>query len=269
MPLLWWRELRGMAVQPASTPLPPNVHVVYEVLCDEGPQTGRALERLLARRGVVVPVDRLLELPRRYPGAFAIDAAERLAVPPDCDRCGARGCDTCQRDVGAAACRVCGRTVCRDCRGEGAGLRALCADCAAPRRLPEADLRYCRAWALGGQCRLLVGERSAMLLGGPEGPLVLVPDADLDDPVRRRLRALAAALRVPPEIGLRWSGPAPAGSSGVPSATTPAARSRRSRSSGRRWSRASTRRTRRRGRWPWPSSERSSPRSTPSTPPSG
>src|SRR6266540_2532818 len=210
MPLLWWRELRGMAVQPASTPLPPNVHVVYEVLCDEGPQTGRALERLLARRGVVVPVDRLLELPRRYPGAFAIDAAERLAVPPDCDRCGARGCDTCQRDVGAAACRVCGRTVCRDCRGEGAGLRALCAGCAAPRRLPEADLRYCRAWALGGQCRLLVGERSAMLLGGPDGPLVLVPDADLDDPVRRRLRALAAALRVPPEIGLRWSGPAPA-----------------------------------------------------------
>src|SRR6266540_2291711 len=134
MPLLWWRELRGMAVQPASTPLPPNVHVVYEVLCDEGPQTGRALERLLARRGVVVPVDRLLELPRRYPGAFAIDAAERLAVPPDCDRCGARGCDTCQRDVGAAACRVCGRTVCRDCRGEGAGLRALCAGCAAPDR---------------------------------------------------------------------------------------------------------------------------------------
>src|SRR6266540_3072142 len=208
MPLLWWRELRGMAVQPASTPLPPNVHVVYEVLCDEGPQTGRALERLLARRGVVVPVDRLLELPRRYPGAFAIDAAERLAVPPDCDRCGARGCDTCQRDVGAAACRVCGRTVCRDCRGEGAGLRALCAGCAAPRRLPEADLRYCRAWALGGQCRLLVGERSAMLLGGPDGPLVLVPDADVDDPVRRRLRALAAALEVPPEIGLCWAGPA-------------------------------------------------------------
>src|SRR6266704_2721704 len=199
-----------MAVQPVFTPLPPNVHVVYEVLCDEGPQTGRALERLLARRGVVVPVDRLLELPRRYPSAFAIDAAERLAVPPGCDRCGAHGCDTCQRDVGAAACLACGRTVCRECRGEGAGLRALCADCAAPRRLPEADLRYCRAWALGSECRLLVGERSAMLLGGPDRPLVMVPDADLDDPVRRRLRALAAALRVPPEIGLRWAGPAPA-----------------------------------------------------------
>jgi hypothetical protein len=48
-----------------------------------------------------------------------------------------------------------------------------------------------------------------MLVGGPD-PLVVVPDADRDDPVRRRLRALAAALRLPPEIGLRWGGPAAA-----------------------------------------------------------
>jgi hypothetical protein len=210
MPLLWWRELRGTAVQPASTPLPPNVHVVYEVLCDQGPQTGEALERLLARRGVVVPEDRLLDLPGRFPSAFTIDGAGRLAVPAACERCGAKGCETCQRDVGAAPCAACGRAVCRDCRGEGAGLHSLCADCAAPSRLPEADLRYCRAWELGGGRRLLVGERSAMLLGGPDGPLVLVPDEDLGDPVRRRLRAMAAALQVPPEIGLRWSGPAPA-----------------------------------------------------------
>jgi hypothetical protein len=197
-----------MAVQPASTPLPPNVHVVYEALCAEGPQTGRTLERLLARRGVVVPADRLLELPRRFPSAFTIDEAGRLAVPPACERCGAQGCETCQRDVGARPCAACGRTVCVACRGNGAGLQALCADCAAPRRLPASDLRYCRAWALGGDRRLLVGERSAMLLGGPDGPRVLVPDADLDDPLRQRLRALAAALQVPPEIGLRWAGPA-------------------------------------------------------------
>ena len=48
-----------------------------------------------------------------------------------------------------------------------------------------------------------------MLVGGGDA-LVVVPDADRDDPVRRRLRALAAALRLPPEIGLRWAGPAPA-----------------------------------------------------------
>src|SRR6266540_1849100 len=155
----------GMAVQPASTPLPPNVHVVHEVLCGEGPQTGRALERLLAKRGVVVPVDRLLELPGRFPSAFMIDEAGRLAVPPACDRCGAHQGEAGQRDVGAAPCAACGRAVCRDCRGDGAGLQALCAECAAPRRLPEADLRYCRAWVLGGERRLLVGERSAMLLG--------------------------------------------------------------------------------------------------------
>jgi hypothetical protein len=53
---------------------------------------------------------------------------------------------------------------------------------------------------------VLVGERSAMLVRGDDR-LVLVPDADRDDPVRRRLRALAAALRLPPEIGLRWAGP--------------------------------------------------------------
>ncbi len=199
-----------MAVQVASTPLPPNVHVVYEVLCIEGPQTGRRLERLLEKRGVVVPSDRLLELPRRFPGVFLIDEAERLAVPVDCDRCGAHGCDTCHRDVGAQPCALCGTTVCRDCRGAADdGLDDLCADCATPVRAPEADLRYCRAWALGADRSLLVGERSAMLFGGPSGPLVLVPDADRDDPVRRRLRALAAALRVPPETGLRWAGPAP------------------------------------------------------------
>ena len=194
-------------MQPASTPLPPNVHVVYEVLCDHGPQTGGTLERLLAKRGVVVSADRLLELPARFPGAFTIDDTGRITAPPACDRCGAHDCETCQRDVGAAPCAACGRVVCRDCRGRGAGLHALCPDCAAPRRLPEADLRYCRAWELGGERRLLVGERSAILLGGPGGTLVMVPDADLDDRARRRLRALAAAFRVPPEIGLRWAGP--------------------------------------------------------------
>ena len=134
-----------MAVQPASTPLPPNVHVVYEVLCDEGPQIGRALERLLARRGVVVLADRLLELPRRYPSAFTIDGAGRLAVPAACERCGAQGCETCQRDVGAEPCAACGTAVCRDCHGQAAGLHELCAECAAPTRLPASDLRYCRA----------------------------------------------------------------------------------------------------------------------------
>jgi hypothetical protein len=97
--------------------------------------------------------------------------------------------------------------VCRRCRAEDPGMRALCADCGAPRRLPDGDLRYGRAWQMGAGRRLLVGERSAMLLGGPRGPRVLVLDADLDDPVRQRLRALAAALRLPPELGLRWAGP--------------------------------------------------------------
>src|ERR687888_2407648 len=122
----------------SSTPLPPNVHVVYEVLCSQGPQTGRQLELLLEKRGVVVPAGRLLELPGRFPGVFTIDQSERLAVPGACDRCGAHACDACQRDVGAGSCAVCERTVCRDCRGAEPGLEAYCLDCAAPRRAPEA-----------------------------------------------------------------------------------------------------------------------------------
>ncbi len=129
---------------------------------------------------------------------------------------GSEQCETCRRNVGAGTCAACGRTICDSCRSKDAGLDQLCVDCVAPRRLPSADLRYCIAWALGDRCRLLVGERSAMLVRGDDR-LVLVPDADRDDPVRRRLRALAAALRLPPEIGLRWAGPAAA----IPAASDP------------------------------------------------
>src|SRR5919197_1135127 len=198
-----------MAVHVASTPLPPNVHVVYEVLCSEGPRTGGELELLLEKRGVVVPADRLLELPRRFPGVFTMDRHERLAVPPACQRCGAHACDGCRREVDTRPCLVCERTVCRSCRATQPDLESCCVDCAAPTRVPEADQRYGRAWALGGDRWLLVGERSAMPVGAPGGPRVLVPDSDLADPVRGRLRALAAALHFPPEIGLRLRGPAP------------------------------------------------------------
>src|SRR6266540_1838921 len=199
-----------MAVHLASTSLPPNVHVVYEVLCSEGPLTSTQLELLLEKRGVVVPAGRLLELPRRFPGVFTIDQTRRLAAQAACDRCGAHACEACRRDVDPRPCPVCKRTVCRACRAAEPGLEAFCLDCAAPTRVSEADQRYGRAWALGGDRWVLVGERSAMLVGGAEGSRVLVRDTDLDDPVRRRLRALAAALRLPPEIGLRWRGPAPA-----------------------------------------------------------
>ncbi len=193
-------------MQVPSTHLPPNVHVVYEVLRSEGPQTGRELELLLERRGMVVPRDRLLELPRRFPGVFTIDRRKRLAVPAACERCAGHGDE---RTVGARRCAACERLVCRDCRCGEPGLDSCCLDCAAPTRVPEADQRYGRAWALGGDHWLLVGERSAMVAGAADGLRVLVTDADLDDPLRRRLRALAAAMRLPPEIGLRARGTAP------------------------------------------------------------
>src|SRR6266545_2945249 len=138
MPLLWWRELRGMAVQPASTPLPPNVHVVYEVLCDEGPQTGRALERLLARRGVVVPVDRL----RR--------AAEATRGRPSLLPGLGAG-----RPVPAAGRRALGDAARRPGRPTGAG----------PRRRPR---RSCAAAAArpGGGAAGASGDRAALVRTG-------------------------------------------------------------------------------------------------------
>ena len=137
---------------------------------------------------------------------------EPVAVPPaSCARCGARSCGTCHRQVGASACVLCARPVCRRCRGRDDRLQAatFCVECAAPVRLPEADQRFGRAWAIGGGRCLLVGERSAMLVGREGEPRVFVPDADRDDPVRRRVRALAAVLRLPPETGFRCTGAPP------------------------------------------------------------
>jgi hypothetical protein len=147
-----------------------------------------------------------------------VQGASTPLLPNVHDPGGSDQCETCRRNVGAGTCAACGRTICDSCRCKHDGLDRLCVDCGAPRRLPSADLRYCIAWALGDRCRLLVGERSAMLVRRDDR-LVLVPDADRDDPVRRRLRALAAALRLPPEIGLRWAGPAAA----IPAAAIPAA----------------------------------------------
>ncbi len=128
-----------------------------------------------------------------------------------CARCGARSCGACHREVGVATCVLCARPVCRRCRGRDDALQAAacCVECATPVRLPEADRRFCRAWVIGGGRWLLVGERSAMLAGGDGEPRVFVPDVDLDDPVRRRVRALASALRLPPETGFLSAGAPP------------------------------------------------------------
>jgi len=139
------------------------------------------------------------------------EAAGSLAGAAGCARCGVRSCGACHREVGVIGCALCERPVCRRCRDHDDRLRAaaFCVECAAPVRLPEADQRFCRAWVIGGGRWLLVGERSAMLVGGSGEPRVFVPDADRDDPVRQRVRALAAALRLPPETGFRCAGAPP------------------------------------------------------------
>src|SRR6266508_123322 len=176
MPLLWWRELRGMAVQPASTPLPPNVHVVYEVLCDEGPQTGRALERLLARRGGLPGLreDGLPRLPGR--GRRAPSPVRRLRRAAEATRgrpsllpgLGAG------RPVPAAGRRALGDAARRPGGPTGAGPRRRPRRSRAAAALPEAEGPPVDAESAGGLTALLARLR-AQAPPPPVGALAVTP----------------------------------------------------------------------------------------------
>jgi len=150
------------------------------------------------RREIVYPY-----APGDPPASYASDDGSTVTVLALCadghlvDADGCRRCGSCRLDRCRAcaekgtfgACLLCDAPTCWGCRSR---LGGMCTECATPVRAPEADATFCRTWILGGGRRLLVGERSAMLVGGRE-PCAFVVDADLDDPVRKRARALAAA----------------------------------------------------------------------------
>ena len=62
-------------------------------------------------------------------------------------------------------------------------------------------------WRLGGSAYLLVGERHAVLVDAGGDRHTLVPAADVQDPVRARLRGLAHRLRLPAGAGLVAAAP--------------------------------------------------------------
>ncbi|GAA1817468.1 DEAD/DEAH box helicase family protein [Planosporangium flavigriseum] len=134
-------------------------------------------------------------------GTFALCADGHAVDVSALDRCGICDqdwCDACGPDRAVATCPGCGRSACRGCRPHG----GLCVECLAPERAPELDTTWERGWRLGGRSRLLVGARHAVLLKEDGSRVDVVPDADLDDPVRGKLRGLAARLRLPVGVGL-------------------------------------------------------------------
>jgi superfamily II DNA or RNA helicase len=125
-----------------------------------------------------------------------------VAARHHCEICDNPWCGACGPDRALAACTGCGRQGCNTCRNGG----ALCTDCRKPVRAAELDTAWERGWRLAADAYLLVGQRHAVHVTG-DIRRVLVPDRDVDDPVRRRLRALGSRLGLPASAGLVTSLP--------------------------------------------------------------
>ncbi|MGQ0466255.1 MAG: helicase-related protein [Sporichthyaceae bacterium] len=119
-----------------------------------------------------------------------------------CVGCALDSCPACPPSSHVTPCQLCERPACAGCRST----EGRCPSCANPTREPSLDTAWEHAWRLGGDRTLLVGRRHATVLAGAgagaEGR-VLVPDADLTDPARTGVRALALRLGLPPGAGLR------------------------------------------------------------------
>ncbi|MCM4082172.1 hypothetical protein [Paractinoplanes hotanensis] len=71
-----------------------------------------------------------------------------------------------------------------------------------PARDPSLDTEFELGWRLGDQAVLLVGARHAVHVSPAGERRLLLPDADVQDPSRVRLRAVAARFGLPPSAGL-------------------------------------------------------------------
>lgn len=128
--------------------------------------------------------------------AHVVDSSELSQCNScDCDLCGA--CGDASRML---PCPLCDLPMCGNCRKETGG---LCRRCASPERAPEFDREHAIAWRLNGGNTLLVGQRVAELRPPDDmPPLLLVPNEDVEDPARARVRAYACARGLPLDAGL-------------------------------------------------------------------
>ncbi|MGW3606531.1 SNF2-related protein [Micromonospora sp. NPDC005161] len=115
-----------------------------------------------------------------------------------CQVCEADWCAACGPTRTVTACAGCGRDACATCRRDG----ALCTGCVRPRRASDLDTDWEYGWRLGGEAYLLVGGRHAIVVGADSTRRTIVPDQDVRDPVRARLRGLATRLQLPAGAGL-------------------------------------------------------------------
>ncbi|GII25716.1 helicase-related protein [Planosporangium mesophilum] len=134
-------------------------------------------------------------------GTFALCADAHVVDASALDRCeicDLDRCAACGPARGVAACPGCQRRACGGCRPHG----ILCTQCLKPERAPDLDSAWERGWRLGSGAQLLVGACHAVLVREDGAKVDIVPDDDLTDPVRARLRGLAGRLNLPAGTGL-------------------------------------------------------------------
>ena len=133
--------------------------------------------------------------------AHVVDADELL----ECAVCENGWCGACGTPRTIDACAGCARAACFMCRDGG----ALCGSCREPLRDPSLDTEWELAWRLGGGASLMVGERHAIHVTAAGECRTMVPDSDVQDPSRVRLRAVATSLGLPLSAGLVTSAAMP------------------------------------------------------------
>ena len=122
--------------------------------------------------------------------------------PVDRDRtkvclcCSELVCELCTDRFQFGECDLCGVSVCGECLppSETANAKSLCRACRSPERCEELDDSYRLGFQLGGSSTLLVGLREAEFdKNDGSAPVTIVPNEDVDDPLRVKLRTYAVA----------------------------------------------------------------------------
>lgn len=129
--------------------------------------------------------------------SHTVDITEAL----HCGSCDHVRCKACGVDADFAECPLCGTDSCGVCRTATGG---VCRPCASPTRAPDLDEEFAIGWRLNGGATLLVGPRVAELVRPSGWSHVLVPDEDVADRNRQRMRSYAKQHRLPLDCGLTF-----------------------------------------------------------------
>lgn len=127
--------------------------------------------------------------------SHCVDASESR----HCASCDHVRCSACGTEAVFEDCPLCSAPSCGACRASTGG---LCRPCASPTRAPELDEQFALAWRLNAGGLLLVGPRVAELIKPSGWRQRLVPEPDVRDPHRGRLRSYAERNGLPLDCGL-------------------------------------------------------------------